>query len=330
LEKLGICIPDELNAHEILKLATLADEAGLHSVWKTEDYYFRDGISLLSAVAVHTKNVKIGVDVINPYTRNPALIAMSAATIDEVSNGRFILGMGSSTEVWIEEQMGIRLGKRLTVLKETVEAIRKILSGDLVNFEGKEVKLRNIRLGFKPYRKNIPIYLAAVGPKMLQLAGGVADGVILTAASSPKYIRDFAMENLKIGMEKSGKKIEQIDICCNIIFSLSEDSKKAKELAKMMTGLCLSIPEYGDLIMEKSGMDKDLLIPIRQCLKKGDVHLMRRYVTDEMIDIFTISGTKKECEDKFFEYKKAGIKTPLLMPVSDYKEVIGFCATLNP
>jgi 5,10-methylenetetrahydromethanopterin reductase len=318
----GIAIPHELQAHAILKFARLIDRERYHSIWKTEDYYFRDGISLLSAIAVHTKNIKIGTDVINPYTRNPALIAMTAATIDEVSSGRFILGIGSSTKVCVEEQMNIKLGRRITVLKETVEAIRKILSGDLVNFEGKEVKLKSVHLGFKPYRKNIPIYLAAVGPKMLQLAGEIADGVILTAASSPKYIRDFAIENIKIGAEKGGRKIEQIDICCNIIFSFSRRLERAKKLAKLMVGLCLSPPEYGKLIMKESGMEEELLIPIQQSFKEGDISSLWKYVTNDMVELFSVTGDETECRKKLFEYITAGVNTLILWPMSNYKQTI--------
>lgn len=320
--KIGLTIPNELNTQEVLDLTAIAEKKKFDSIWKTEDYYFRDGISLLSALAVKTNNIRIGTCVINPYTRNIALIAISAATIDEVSNGRFILGLGSSTKVWIEEQMGIRVGKRLTTLRESVEAIRKILKGDLITYEGKEVRLKSIQLNFKPFRDIIPIYLAAVGPKMLQLAGEIADGVLLTGASSPQYIKEFALKNLRIGAERSGRNLEQIEICSNILFSFAEDSKKAKELTRFNVGLYLSPIEYGNLMMEESGMDPEMLTPIRQCIETGNVHKIKRYVTDEMIETFTISGNRKECEDKFFEYKKSGLDLPIMTLTGNYEEAI--------
>lgn len=319
---IGIHISHDLQAYETLELAKLVDKERYDSIWKAEDYFYRDGTSALSAIATQTEHVKVGTNVINPYTRNPALIAMTAATIDEFLKGRFILGLGSGIKGWIQNQMGIKLGNRLTGLREAIEAIRMILTGELVNYEGKEFTLKNIQLGFKPYRKKIPIYLAAVGPKMLQLAGEMADGVILTGASSPRYIKNFALENLRIGAERSGKSLDDLDICCNILFSLSEDFKKARELTKYMIGLCLSAPEYANLMMKESGMDETLLTPIYNCIEKADLHSIPNYVTDEMAETFAISGDKRNCEKQLLEYIKAGVNTPILFILNNHKQTI--------
>ncbi|WP_455368174.1 LLM class flavin-dependent oxidoreductase [[Eubacterium] cellulosolvens] len=327
--RIGLTVPLELNAQESLDLTILADQKNFDSVWKTEDYYYRDGISLLSALAIKSQNIRIGTCVINPYTRNIALIAISAATIDEVSNGRFILGLGSSTKVWIEDQMGIKAGKPIATLRESVEAIREILKGELLTYEGKEVKLRNVQLGFQPYRRNIPVYLAAVGPKMLQLVGEIADGVILTGASSTCYIKEFALKNLEIGAKKRGRTLQDIEVCCNILFSLSKDSKKAKESTRFNVGLYLSPPEYGDLMMRESGLDPEILTPIRQCINEGEQDRIKKYVTDEMIDTFTISGNKGECENRFAEYKKAGLDLPIMTLTGNYREAIKILASFE-
>ncbi|UCH37922.1 MAG: LLM class flavin-dependent oxidoreductase, partial [Candidatus Bathyarchaeota archaeon] len=159
-------------------------------------------------------------------------------------------------------------------------------------------------------------------PKMLQLAGEIADGVILTGASSPKYIQEFAIKHLKTGAERGGRDLRELDVCCNIISSCDNDSMQAKQLTKSMVGLCLSAPEYGSLMMRESGLDDTPLIPIRRCLAQGDTASMQRYVTDEMVEQFTISGNFEECRQKLREYIQAGVDTPIFWLLGNFQQTL--------
>ena len=190
------------SVEEIGQWAKTSEKKGAESIWCAEDYYYREGFSQMTYLASLTRKSKIGLGVTNPYTRNVALLAMSIATVDQLSQGRAILGLGCSLRTWINEQMGILYTSPIKTLRDYINVIRRIVSGENVSYRSRFIDISNVKLIFKPYRSTIPIYIAAVGPNMLKMAGSIGDGVLLTTGCSPKYIQK-AIKYIKQGAKNN-------------------------------------------------------------------------------------------------------------------------------
>ena len=291
-QRIGLGTLGDQPLDSLVGQAALAEERGLHSIWVAEDYYLRDAFTSMGVLAARTKKIKIATGVINPYTRHPALTAMSLATVNEFAPDRIFLGIGSSVKMWIEDQMGMPLGNRLVVIREYIQLVRSLLKGEKVTFDGSYFKLKDVALGGMRPAPNLPIYLAAVGPKMLHLAGEIADGVLLTAGNSPVYVR-YALDQLRDGAQKAGRDKSKIDIASYVYLSVDANGKKAMDAARGPIAYVLSPTEYGDLMCRVSGFDPKILVGIRKALESGAFSDASNLVTDEMVDAFSASGTRK-------------------------------------
>ncbi|MFX1405014.1 MAG: LLM class flavin-dependent oxidoreductase [Promethearchaeota archaeon] len=300
---------------EILEPVKLADQMNFDSVWIAEDYYYRDAVSYLAASALVTTKISLALGVINPYTRNLALIAMTAATLDELSDGRFLLGMG--TGVRFMEDMGVVMGKPLRSMKEAAEILRRILRKEKLTYNGTNFKLKKVQLGFNPVQNQIPLYLAAIGPKMLQLAGEVYDGVLLTAASSPKYI-EYAIDHITEGTNKAGKNLEDVDIASYIICAMSTDDEALDKSFIEYFAFNVATADVGYL--QLCGIEKEGQA-IKEAWKKGGVKKAAEKVTSEVLDALAIYGSPKKCLQGLQRYIDAGVTLPILMPFGSIAKV---------
>lgn len=313
--RLGIAFLDELlSIKDMVTYARISEERGYESVWVTEHYLFRDAFSTLGAIAQATERVGLATGVVNPYTRHPALIAMSIATIDDLSGGRAILGIGIGVPYWIKEQMSIRMEKAVVAMREAVQIIKELLTGKSVTYYGQVFTAKNMKLGFKTLRIKTPIYMAAVGQRMLQLAGEIADGIILTGGSSLNYTR-HAIKNIKIGARKAGRDLSQIDVASYLVCSVSEDHKVAKDATRRLVAFLMSRPGRAELMLEEEDLDRKALNLIKQELRRGNTDKACAHVTEAMIDSVTVSGTPRECMERIQEYRYAGVTLPVIMPV---------------
>jgi len=162
----------------------MAEQNGFDSIWVTERYFHEETFSLLGFLAATTERIELGLGVTNPYTRHPALLAMSSATLDRISGGRFLLGLGRSEKWVIQERMGIHYERPLENLESFVSVLRQLMTGEKTTSETRG--LRDVRLAIEPARSHLPIYLAAIGPRALRLAGRAAKpAVILRPSISP-------------------------------------------------------------------------------------------------------------------------------------------------
>jgi 5,10-methylenetetrahydromethanopterin reductase len=327
MRRLGVSFwPEVFSANDVIKYSVEAEKKGYDSVWIAEHYLFRDAFATLGGVASATSRIRLATGVVNPYTRHPAFLAMSIATIDELSNGRAILGIGSGVSLWIEEQMAMNMERPVSVVKESIRVIRRLLSGETVSHKGRTFTLRNMKLGFKTYQDSVPIYMAAVGPKTLQLAGEIADGVILTAGCSPKYVVD-AVENIKIGAEKANKRLSQMDIVAFLISAVSEDPKAAKDMTRELIASLLTRPGRAKLMLNPEDLDEKALDLIMQDARRGNLNAAGAHVTAPMIESMSVAGAPQECRKKIEEYVRKGATLPVVMLISP-KEQDG-SATLN-
>ncbi|MFQ6054647.1 MAG: 5,10-methylenetetrahydromethanopterin reductase [Methanosarcinales archaeon] len=287
----------------VLKIAhytKLAEQNGFDNVWITDHYNNRDVYTTLAVLALNTNSIKLGTGVTNPYTRNVAITASSIGAINEISGGRAVLGLGPGDKATFDA-MGIAWEKPLTTVKETVSALRAFFSGKKVTQEGERVNIKGAKLAFKT--GNIPIYLGAQGPKMLELAGEIADGVLINA-SHPKDF-EFAVSQIKKGAEKAGRDPKEVDVGAYTCFSIDKKEEKAKNAAKIVVAFIVA--GSPPTVLERHGIPVDAAKTIGDAIAKGDFGTVMGAVTDDMMEAFSICGTPDTCKSKIEDLLKIGV-----------------------
>jgi len=287
----------------VLKLAhytKMAEQNGFDNVWITDHYNNRDVYTTLAILALNTNKIKLGTGVTNPYTRNVAITASSIAAINEISGGRAVLGIGPGDKATFDA-MGIEWEQPLTTTEETVKALREFLAGKKVALDGKMVKIRGAKLAFSA--GNIPIYLGAQGPKMLELAGRIADGVLINA-SNPKDF-EVAVKQIAVGARAAGRDPKSVDVGAYACFSIDKDANKAKNAAKIVVAFIVA--GSPDMVLERHKIKVDAKKAIGGAIAKGDFGTVMSLVTDDMMNAFSISGTPEECKAKVEALKKIGV-----------------------
>jgi 5,10-methylenetetrahydromethanopterin reductase len=307
----GMAMTGVFPVREAVDLAKVSEEAGFGSVWFAEDYFFRGGIPYMAAASMATSSIRIGLGVVNPYSRHPALTAMEFATIDEMSDKRAIFGLGSGVPYWMS-QMGFSVKKPLSRTRECVEVIRKIMTGESITHEGKFFSTKDVKLIFEPVRKEIPIYLAFEGKMGLKLTGEIGDGAILSIFNTPSYIK-FAWDRVKLGAKKAGKSIEDFEMVSYLPMVIDEDLDKALSIAKEFSKLYLPHSQAGGPLMEYAGVSEEKTLALRKANEEsGDVVGM---ITDEMVQALCVVGDTEACIKQIQEIIDAGANTPVTFPV---------------
>ena len=296
--KFGLELVPNIPLEKIVKFSVMAEEGGLDTVWITDHFYNRNVYITLTAVALKTNRISLGPGVTNPYVVNPVWTASAIATLDEVSGGRAILGIGAGDRVTLEK-LSIKQKTPLSAIRESVQVIRSLLSGETVNIEGKFLALKDVGLSYKPGRV-VPIYIGAQGPKMLKLASEVGDGILINA-SNPK---DFEYA-LKIVKEAAGDRLGKLDIVAYTCFSVDKDREKAKK--KVVPIVAFIVAGSPETVLERHGIDKGRAAEIKEALGKGDFPGAMSKVTDDMVEAFSIYGTPEDCISKIEELIKTGV-----------------------
>jgi 5,10-methylenetetrahydromethanopterin reductase len=302
------------HAREFVAHAKRAEELGFGTFWVPEDPFYRGAFALGSAVACGTSKIKIGLGVVNPYTRHPALTAMEFAALDEVSDGRAILGIGAGLKDWIEGRLKVPYTRPTAAMRESIEIIRRFFRGEEVTYSGRVFQTERIKLSFKPVRAEIPIYLGVLGPKNCELTGEVADGLLLSVMSSPAYVK-FAMEHVRRGLEKSGRDVRALNVSAYILSSISEDERAARDRLRPFVAILISLmaPQPTTPIFAAAGLPADTIRAFGESFERGKVPT--DMVTDEMVDTFTIAGSPARCRENLARLIEAGITAPVFFEV---------------
>ena len=302
-------VPDE-SVLKIGYMAKLAEQAGFENIWITDHYNNRDVWSTLAVLSLLTNKIKLGTGVTNPYTRNVAIIASSIASINELSGGRAILGIGPGDKATFDK-MGIDWDKPLSRVREAVLAIRAFLAKEQVNQAG----FKGAQLSFSGER--IPIYIGAQGPKMLELAGAIADGVLINA-SHPEDFK-FAVPMIRAGAEKAGRKPEDVQVCAYASFSADKDQAKAVAAAKIVVAFIVAGSPAN--VLERHGIAPEEAGSISNALAKYDFKSAMAAVTPKMIEAFSVSGTPQDCRGRVDELLKTGVTQIVVgSPIGPNKE----------
>ena len=322
MARLGIVLYHGIDSGpELKEYGRIAEEAGFESLWVTERYFHEETFSLLGFLAAVTQNIKLGLGVTNPYTRNPALLAMASATLDRICGGRFLLGLGRSESSVIQGEMGIPYSEPRSTMEEAITLIRDLLSGERVNAAKGQFRLKNVHLAIEPRQKKLPIYLAAIGPKALRLAGTIADGVLLNAYVPTSYVR-YAAEEVRQAAKEAGRDPSSIDIACMLIVRLTDDPDSLRLSLKQRIVRLLAEPHVGEILLEKGGFDSSILKPLRASTEKDSGKEAVSLVSNEMVESFYLVGSAARCKERIAEYRQAGVDLPLLLPrLDDYGKV---------
>lgn len=285
--KFSLRLNNDRPAAEYIALAQAAESAGFDQFWVSDDLFLRSATVILTAVAQATSRIEIGTCILNPYSINPAEIAMEAATLDELSNGRFNLGLSSGAGDFLK-WIGISPQKPRTAVIETVRVINRLLSGKRAPFKGEFLQWSDeAYLRFKPLRR-IPIYIGAMSPNMLRTIGEIADGGLPLLFPPEHY--ETVMPYIREGAEKAGRPLDSIDIAGCVWCSISDDFQAAEDVLRE------KIAYYGHalspLIWERLGLTRADFAPIEQAMMvENDTEKAKALVTDSMLKIGIVGTT---------------------------------------
>ena len=224
MDRLGIALGAGLSPADTVECARLAEQAGYESVWIVEGHG-GDQFSLLTACALATTRIRLGTAISSVFVRSAPTIAMAAACIDHFSNGRFVLGLGSSHKVQVQAEHGIHYTEPVTRVRETVEVVRALLRDGTVSYRGKTISIEHFDLWFKPAHTSVPIYLSALFPQMLALCGEIAQGLLMVFSTLESA--RVGAEHLAAGAARAGRSVKEIEIASLLPASVARDRKTA-------------------------------------------------------------------------------------------------------
>ena len=310
MKRLGLSFSwRDKSLRDIISCCEVAEGAGLESVWVSEAWG-RDAFVALAAIANATQRIKLATGIVNVYSRSPAAIAMGTATLEELANGRVMLGLGSSGSTVVERWHGLRFEQPFTRLRESITIIRQILSGDPVNLQGKIFQVSDFRLAVHPPADKIPIYLAALGPRMLRLAGELADGVLLYLC--PLSNIQEAVAEIRRGAEEADRHFEDVDVAAFLPTFVSERPEEARfAVAKIIAYYVGGMGKYYHQTLSESGFKTEADI-IRAAWQRGDRAAATKEVTQPLVDSVALAGSPNECQERLEEFRTAGLSLPIL------------------
>ena len=287
---------------ENVELAARAEQAGFDSVWAPE-FHNHSGPLALAGAALRTESVELGTAIAWAFGRSPLLTAVTALDLDELSGGRFVLGLGTGTRRMRTDWLGAPDERPARRLRETVEAIRAVWSAaeaGAVEYEGELV-----RLSVRPYgrpgqvRPTLPIYLAAVNEGMARTAGAVGDGVVAHPMATIRYIEEVLRPAIAEGAQSEGRSPDGVAIADWLLVAPGDDVDRAREDAKRQIAFHATVRTY-DRILDLHGFT-ETAARIRELWRSFDLAGMTALVTDEMLDTMAVAGPPQECRERLAE-----------------------------
>ncbi|WP_406098470.1 LLM class F420-dependent oxidoreductase [Streptomyces sp. NBC_01013] len=306
-----------------LAVAQEADRLGYDVCWAAEAYG-SDVPTVLSWVAAQTESIDVGSAIMQIPARQPAMTAMTAATLDSLSGGRFRLGLGVSGPQVSEGWYGVKFDKPLARTREYVEIVRKAMARERLSYEGQHWTLplpggpgKPIKLTVHPEREHIPLYIAAIGPKNLEQTGEIADGALLIFPSAD-HLEDTAMTYLRAGREKAGKTMDGFDVCPTLPLAVGDDIKGLADMFRPYTALYVggmgsAKQNFYNQLAQRMGYEKEAA-EIQEKYLSGDKAGASAAVPHQLIDQTTLLGSVERIADRMQAYAAAGVTTLTLAP----------------
>ncbi len=313
--RLGVGFSRGLAPSDVVECVKLAEDLGYESAWMAEGHA-GDQFAILGACAAATTRIRLGTSISSVFVRSAPTIAMAAATVDHLSGGRFILGLGTSHREQVEPEHGLVFDRPTDRLRDTVEIVRALVAEGVVSHSGRVLRIERFDLWFTPLRREIPIYVAALFPTMLEACGEIADGALLTWPTLDAPRR--AALHVSRGALRAGRDPGNIDIASLIPCAVAASPREAREILRPGVALYAGFfPRYSRLLAE-SGFP-EAVRAIKTAWDRGDRAAAAQAVPDELIDAVAIVGTPDECRDRIEGYRRSGLRLPIISPRGDTK-----------
>jgi len=317
MQRLGLYLQDAHPLRDGMRFAQHAEAAGFEAVWQAESRLVREATVPLAAYGAVTERVKLGSGVVSMWVRNPAFLAATFATLDDLAPGRVILGIGAWWDP-LAQKVGVSRDRPLRAMREVVTVVRALLAGETVTFDGDFVHLDGVEIDYVHQErgpKDVPIVIGATGMQMMELAGEIADGALLNYLVSPRY-NEQALRALAKGAAKGGRSLSEVDTPQLVVCSMDDDRAAALDAARLLVTQYLGQQPH---IMAASGVPTELLEEIGKELTWPATHeqvvAASKLVPDDIVQMITASGTVEECRTKVAEYIEAGTTCPVLYPL---------------
>ena len=310
MERTGVGFSGGMSPPDIVDCVKLGEELGYESAWVAEGHG-GDQFAILTACAVATSRIKLGTSITSVFVRTAPTIAMAAATVDHFSNGRFILGLGSSHKVQVEPEHGLEFNRPIERMRECTDIVRGILRDSDIRYRGEVYNIERFDLWFEPVRRRMPIYFAAVRPRMLEISGEISDGVILTWCTLDHAAT--ASRHVAIGAERAGRDPDDVDVTTLIACAVSDDRDVARdELRRYVATYIQRFPRYRRLVAEAGFADE--VQAMTQAWSEGRFEDALALAPSGLVDTVALAGSPEECHERLQLYREAGIKMPIVSP----------------
>jgi probable F420-dependent oxidoreductase len=311
MSRIGIVLAPfaALPAAEFVAIARETEARGYHMAWTGEASGY-DAITLMAIIASHTERLHVGSAVVPVQTRTPVVLGQSAATLSHVAPGRVALGIGLSSRVIVGDWHGLSFTPALQQIREAVQIVRLVASGERVSFEGKFYRIKNFRLTAPPPARPVRVVLAALGPEMLELAGEIADGVVLNWI--PPETVPASIAHLETGARKAGRTLADFEIASFVRTCVTDDAVGAREaLARDITGYA-TVDAYASFF--RSAGFADEVDAVSAAWRAGDRAGAVKHVSPRFLDGLGVVGPAAFCRERIAAFARAGLTQPVIVP----------------
>lgn len=302
----------------LIHLAQVQEACGYETFWYADERFFREVYMGLTLVAQHTRHIQVGTMVTDPYSRHPALSAMAIATLDELSGGRAIFGLGAGVSGFAEMQ--VRQRKPAQAMRETVTVVRDLLQGKTVDFHGEVIGFEHGRLDFQPVRPRLPVYIASNGPMGLALAGEVADGAVMQGPVSESLVAWF-LDQVRRGAQRAGRELADVDVVARINLCIHDDPHVAKDIMRPTVVRSLRAQQPHFRAYKMAGLElparlHEMISALGYTHDPAVLAPVAELVPDDFVDATTLAGTVGDVTSLVERMVRGGINHLMINPLA--------------
>jgi 5,10-methylenetetrahydromethanopterin reductase len=314
----GLLILPAREPARLAELATLAEDAGYDDFWLADERFFREVYGCLTLCALRTRRIRLGPCVTDPYSRHPALTAMAIATLDEISGGRALLGIGAGVSGFRE--LGVDVSRSASAIREGVELIRALLAGRTVTVKGREVSFTDGRLDFPVARADLPIFVASQRAAGCRVAGRVADGAIMQGALAEPLVH-FLRETVHGAAREAGRDPARVELVARLNVCIHDDRRAARDVMRptIVRSLSAQRPDFFTFVMAGLTLPTELrerVLALPYTHDPAPLQAVAPHVPDAFVDACTLTGSPEAIASELARLARSGIDEVVIYPLS--------------